>query len=192
LGIDKDDYMIFFIGRLNWVKGADTLIFAMPSILERFPKAKLVIVGVGEQKDMLKNEIKRLGLEKNVIMKNEFLPEETRIKYYAAADICAFPSKYEPFGIVCTEAMAMAKPVVVGAKGISGFREQIISSGPNQCGFHINPYDPIDVAKFLELLLEDESLRVKCGNNARKRALKEFTWEKVVENTLRVYNEVVR
>ena len=43
---------------------------------------------------------------------------------------CAFfPSIYEPFGIVSLEAMAMEKPVVVGARGVVGFKEQIISSG---------------------------------------------------------------
>jgi glycosyltransferase involved in cell wall biosynthesis len=192
LGIGDDEYMILFIGRLTWVKGADTLILAMPEILARVPKAKLVIVGVGEQEDMLRNEVSRLNLKNNVILKYEFLPEDLRIKYYAAADVCVFPSKYEPFGIVCTEAMSMAKPVVVGARGVSGMREIVIPSGPNQCGFHINPYDPGDIAKFVTILLEDEDLRKRCGENARRRVLEAFTWRTVAENTLRVYNEVVQ
>jgi glycosyltransferase involved in cell wall biosynthesis len=192
LGIGDDEYMILFIGRLTWVKGADTLILAMPEILARVPKAKLVIVGVGEQEDMLRNEVSRLNLKNNVILKYEFLPEDLRIKYYAAADVCVFPSKYEPFGIVCTEAMSMAKPVVVGARGVSGMREIVIPSGPNQCGFHINPYDPSDIAKFVTILLEDEDLRKRCGENARRRVLEAFTWRTVAENTLRVYNEVVQ
>jgi glycosyltransferase involved in cell wall biosynthesis len=192
LGIGEDEYMILFIGRLTWVKGADTLILAMPEILMRVPKAKLVIVGMGEQEDMLRNEVSRLNLKDSIILKYEFLPEDLRIKYYAAADVCVFPSKYEPFGIVCTEAMSMAKPVVVGARGVSGMREIVIPSGPNQCGFHINPYDPSDIAKFVTILLEDEDLRKRCGENARKRVLEAFTWGAVAENTLRVYNEVVQ
>jgi glycosyltransferase involved in cell wall biosynthesis len=43
--------------------------------------------------------------------------------HYAASDVCIFPSVYEPFGIVSLEAMAMEKPVVVGARGVVGFRE---------------------------------------------------------------------
>lgn len=190
LGIGGDEYMILFIGRLTWVKGADSLVLAMPEILSRVPKAKLVIVGLGEQEALLKNEVARLNLQDKIILKYEFLPEDLRIKYYAAADVCVFPSKYEPFGIVCTEAMSMGKPVVVGARGVSGMREQVISSGPYQCGFHINPYDPSDIAKFVAILLEDENLRKKCGTNARKRVLEMFTWRTVAENTLRVYNEV--
>ena len=65
-------------------------------------------------------------MEKNIILRNEFVDENERILHYAAADVVILPSLYEPFGIVCTEAMSMAKPVVVGAQGTNGFREQII------------------------------------------------------------------
>ena len=191
LGISSDEFMILFVGRLSWVKGADTLVQSMPEILSSVPNAKLVIIGVGDQQELLKYEVSKLGIEDKVILKYEFLPEDEKIKVYAASDVCVFPSKYEPFGIVCTEAMSMGKPVVVGARGVSGFREQVVPSGPNQCGFHINPYDPHDIAKFIIILLEDEDLRRKCGENARRRVLDLFTWQRVAENTVRVYNEVV-
>jgi len=191
LGISSDEFMILFVGRLSWVKGADTLVQSMPEILSSVPNAKLVIVGVGDQQELLKYEVSKLGIEDKVNLKYEFLPEDEKIKVYAASDVCVFPSKYEPFGIVCTEAMSMGKPVVVGARGVSGFREQVVPSGPNQCGFHINPYDPHDIAKFIIILLEDEDLRRKCGENARRRVLDLFTWQRVAKNTVRVYNEVV-
>ena len=140
---------------------------------------------------MLKQDVARLGLTDHVILKYEFLDEEQKIRYYAASDVCVFPSKYEPFGIVCTEAMALSKPVVVGARGISGFREQIIPSGPNQCGFHIDPYNPSDIAEYLITLLADQNLRVKLGHNARKRVEEVFTWSKIAENTIRVYEEAI-
>ncbi len=191
LGISDDEFMIFFVGRLNWVKGADVLVQSMPEILSSIPKAKLVIVGVGDQQELLKHEVSRLNIKDKVVLKYEFLSEEEKIKFYAASDVCVFPSKYEPFGIVCTEAMSMGKPVVVGARNVSGLREQVVPSGPYQCGFHINPYDPSDIAKFVIMLLEDEKLRRRCGENARRRVLELFTWQKVAENTIRVYNEVV-
>jgi len=191
LGIGKDEWMILFVGRLTWVKGADTLLHAMPEIIRQVPKAKLVIIGVGDQQDLLKHDVVKLGLQNNVILKYEFLTEEEKMKYYAASDVCVFPSKYEPFGIVCTEAMAFKKPVIVGARGVSGLREQVIATGPSQCGFHINPFDPSDIAKFVTALLEDEELRERCGENARKRVLEEFTWGKVANDTIKVYEEVV-
>jgi glycosyltransferase involved in cell wall biosynthesis len=191
LGICDNEFMILFVGRLTWVKGADTLIHSLSQILARIPNTKMVLVGCGDQEKMLSTEVIRLGLTDNVILKFEFLPEEEKIRYYAAADVCVFPSKYEPFGIVCTEAMAMGKPVVVGAKGVSGFREQIIPSGPNQCGFHIDPYDPNDIAKFIIILLEQEPLRRRLGENARKRAEETFTWQQVAKNTMMIYDEVI-
>ncbi|MCK4952235.1 glycosyltransferase family 4 protein [Candidatus Bathyarchaeota archaeon] len=191
LSIDDNEYMILFVGRLSWVKGADTLVHAMPEVLKGVPNAKLVIVGVGDQQELLKHDVEKLGLQGKVVLKYEFLPEGEKMKYYAASDICVFPSKYEPFGIVCTEAMALGKPVIVGARGVSGFREQVVSDGPNQCGFHIDPYDSHDIAKFIITLLEDEELRRKCGENARKRVLEMFTWEKVAQDTINVYKEVM-
>ncbi len=191
LGVQEDEYMILFVGRLVWVKGADTLLHAMPEITRKIPKAKLVIVGLGDQQDLLRHDVAKFGLQKNVVLKYEFLEEEDKIKYYAASDVCVFPSKYEPFGIVCTEAMALEKPVIVGATGVSGFREQVIPNEPDQCGFHINPFEPHDIAKFVITLLEDEELRKKCGKNARKRVLEEFTWSKVAQDTVKVYEEVI-
>lgn len=190
LGIHDDEFMLFFVGRLTWVKGADTLIQSLPQVLAHFPNTKLVIVGCGDQEKMLRMEVTRLGLTNNVILKYEFIPEDEKIRYYAAADVCVFPSKYEPFGIVCTEAMAMGKPVVVGAQGVSGFREQIVPTGSNQCGFHVNPYDSNDIAKFIITLLDQQPLRRQLGENARKRAIEMFTWQQVAKNTLMIYEEV--
>ncbi len=94
--------MIFFIGRLTWVKGADTLVRAMTHVMEEIPEAKLVIVGVGEMDEMLGRMVHDLNLEENVILHFRMVPEEERLLYYAASDVAVFPSKYEPFGIVCT------------------------------------------------------------------------------------------
>jgi glycosyltransferase involved in cell wall biosynthesis len=186
-----DSPMLFFVGRLTWVKGADTLIMAMKEIVKAVPEAKLVIVGKGEQESMLKQIVSSNSLEKNVLFNFSYLPEEERMKYYAACDVAIFPSKYEPFGIVSLEAMAMGKPVIVGASGTSGFREQVIPFGPNICGFHINPNDPGDVAKFAIMLLQDPELRKSMGANARRHVLESFTWDMAASNTLRVYEEAI-
>jgi glycosyltransferase involved in cell wall biosynthesis len=187
-----DSPMIFFVGRLTWVKGADTLTMAMAEIVKEVPDAKLVIVGKGEQENMLQHIVSSNGLEKNVIFNFNYVTEEERIKYYAACDVAIFPSKYEPFGIVSLEAMSIGKPVIVGATGTSGFREQVIPFGPNICGFHINPHDPADVAKFTIMILKDPELRKNMGLNARKRVLENFTWQKAAVSTLQVYDEAIK
>jgi len=187
----RNSPMILFLGRLAWVKGADTLVRAMPLILKEVPDAKLVILGKGDQQQLLTQLVSSLDLQNNVILHFKYVSEEERMLYYASCDVAVFPSKYEPFGIVCTEAMAMGKPVVVGASGTSGLREQVVPSGSEMCGFHINPYDPADIAKFVIILLKDHELRKKMGINARKRVLNRFTWEIAAKNTISIYEEVL-
>ena len=191
-GLKEDDLMIFFIGRLVWVKGVDKLVMAMPHILNEVPNAKLVIVGVGDMRGYLEKLAENLKIEDNVKFRFEFIPEEERIAHYAACDVAVFPSLYEPFGIVTLEAMSMEKPVVVGARGVSGMREIVVPSGPEQCGFHVNPYDPKDIAWGITNSIKDPAVKERLGKNGRKRVLENFTWDIVAKRTIELYEELVR
>lgn len=192
IGIKRGELLILFVGRLTWVKGADSLVQAMPLILKEVPNVKLVILGRGDQEDMIKHMVASLGIQNQVVLEFKYVSEEERILHYAASDVVVLPSKYEPFGIVCTEAMSMGKPVVVGATGTSGLREQVIPSGTNRCGAHINPYDPSDIARFTIELLKIDVTRKILGENARARVLDNFTWEKTAKETIKVYQEVIK
>jgi starch synthase len=83
--------------------------------------------------------------------------------------------------------MAMAKPVVVGAHGVVGFREQVINSGPDQNGIHVNGENPADIAWGIKEVLKDPENAKQWGKNGRQRALQYFTWNKVAEQTLQIY-----
>lgn len=189
--ISEDENMLLFVGRLTWVKGVSNLLQAMPEILGEFPKTKLVILGKGEQQTHVLETAERLGIRKNVIARFEFVPEEERILHYAACDLAIFPSTYEPFGIVCLEAMAMEKPVVVGASGTVGFREQVVPSGPDQNGVHVNGNDPHDIAWGARAALRDPNAMKAWGRNGRRRAQMYFTWERAASQTVDVYQRVV-
>jgi glycogen(starch) synthase len=191
-GLKDDDYMILFLGRLVGVKGVDKLIMAMPHILSKIPKAKLVIVGVGDQQEYLTNLTRTMRLNDYVRFRFDFIPEEERILHYAACEVAAFPSYYEPFGIVALEAMSMEKPVVVGAAGVSGMREIVICRGEEQCGYHIDPNNPSDIAWGIISALKDPEKRKWLGKNGRKRVLNEFTWDKIGEKTLELYGNIVK
>ena len=188
-GIQDHENMLFFVGRLVTVKGVDNLVRSIPYVLKDFPNTKLVILGIGDTEWQLKNMVQNLGLQNNVVFRNEFISEPDRIVHYAAADCVVLPSIYEPFGIVCTESMSMAKPTIVGARGTNGFREQIIPSGENQSGYHVNPLDPKDIAWGIKQVLQDKNHALWMGNNARKRVIDEFSWEVVAKNTLDIYKE---
>jgi glycogen(starch) synthase len=185
--ISENGKMLFFLGRLTWVKGIRNLIQAMPLVLKEYPSTKLVILGKGEEQHDVTETANRLGIAKNVVTCFEFLSEDERILHYAASDICIFPSTYEPFGIVSLEAMSMAKPLVVGAQGVVGFKEQVLSSGPEQNGIHINGNDPADIAWGIKEVLKDEERAKRWGQNGRKRVVQYFTWRKAAEQTLQIY-----
>jgi len=191
-GIESDEKMVLFVGRLTWVKSVKNLIQAMPMVLEEHPKTKLVILGKGEEQKDIIETANRLGIKDKVIYRFEFVPEDERILHYAAADVCIFPSVYEPFGIVSLEAMAMEKPVVVGSRGVVGFREQVISSGPHQNGIHINGEDPADIAWGIKETLKDPQRAEVWGKNGRKRVLEYFTWRKAAEQTLEIYKASIK
>jgi len=186
-GVDKDEQMILSLGRLTWVKGVRNLIQALPLITKEFPKVKLVILGKGEEQKDIIELVERLRMKDKVICRFEFVPEEERVLHYAAADLCVFPSTYEPFGIVSLEAMAMEKPIVVGAKGCVGFREQVIPSGPEQTGLHVDGEKPEDIAWGIKEILKDPVNAKRLGENGRKRVLKYFTWRAAAEQTIKIY-----
>jgi glycosyltransferase involved in cell wall biosynthesis len=189
-GIKPSDKMILFIGRLTWVKGVTNLIQAMPAVLADYPNTKLVILGKGEQQNDVIELANRLGIKDKVSCRFEFVPEKERILHYAAADACIFPSTYEPFGIVSLEAMSMAKPIIVGAQGVVGFREQVVPHGPDQNGVHVNGGSPVDIAWGIKEILSDAYQAKKWGENGRKRVLQYFTWREAAEQTLQIYEKL--
>ena len=186
-GIKPDEKMVLFLGRLTWVKGVINLVQAMPMVLAEHPNTKLVILGKGEQQNDIVEAAVRLGISDKLICRFDFVPEKERILHYAAADVCVFPSTYEPFGIVSLEAMAMEKPIVVGAQGVVGFREQVVSFGSDQNGVHVNGGNPADIAWGIKEVLCDPERAKKWGENGRKRVLQYFTWRKAAEQTLQIY-----
>jgi glycogen(starch) synthase len=191
-GINDDEPMILCLGRLVGVKGVDKLIMAMPHVLQKTPKAKLVIVGAGDLQDYLVNLIKAVRLQDSVKLNFKFISEEERILHYAACDVAVFPSLYEPFGIVAVEAMSMERPVVVGAAGVSGMREVVICCGEEQCGFHIDPNNPSDIAWGINSALESPEKRKWLGKNGRRRVLAEFTWDKIAPKTIELYEQIIK
>jgi len=185
--IKPEEKMILFLGRLTWVKGVTNLVQAMPMVLEEYPNTKLVILGKGEQQNDVVDAANRLGIKEKIVCRFEFVPEKERILHYAAADVCIFPSVYEPFGIVSLEAMSMGKPIIVGAQGVVGFREQVIPFGSDQNGVHVNGGSPADIAWGIKETLCDSDRAKRWGQNGRKRVLQYFTWREAATQTLQAY-----
>ncbi|MBO3804058.1 MAG: glycosyltransferase family 4 protein, partial [Candidatus Brockarchaeota archaeon] len=191
-GIAEGERMALFLGRLTWVKGVRNLVQALPMVLQEFPDTKLVILGKGEQQSDIEELAGRLGINGNVRYRFEYVSERERILHYAASDLCVFPSTYEPFGIVSLEAMSMEKPLVVGARGVVGFREQVVNAGSEQNGVHVNGEDPADIAWGMKEVLADPERAKRWGRNGRERVLKFFTWRSVAEQTAGIYRKLAK
>lgn len=190
-GIPDNWNMLLFVGRLTWVKGVRNLLQAMPLILKEYPNTKLVILGKGDEQTDIVETAERLNIINNIVYRFDFVSEEERIVHYAASDVCIFPSTYEPFGIVSLEAMAMEKPVVVGARGVVGFKEQVVNGGTDQTGVHINGEDPADIAWGIKEALRDPEKAKNWGENGRRRVLEYYTWQKVAEQTAKIYESLL-
>lgn len=188
-GLAGDEEVILFLGRLEPVKGVPQLLAAIPGIREKHPHARLILVGRGTLGDQVRVDAERYG---GITLVDDFLTIDDKILHYALADLCVFPSIYEPLGIVALEAAAMQRPAVVGASGVSGLREIVENpSSQRPTGVHVNARDPFDIAWGVNTALEDPERLKEWGRNARMRVLDRFTWRHAAEETLKHYQEAI-
>ncbi len=186
LGVKDDEKMILFTGRLTFVKGVDTLVRAMPSVIASVPKAKLVVLGRGEMSGEIRAMVAQLGIASKVILVDRWVDEGERLLLYASCDLVCAPSRYEPFGIVPLEGMGMAKPVVVG---VGGLRETVLDGAT---GLYCDPNSPESIAGQLTAILSDDSLAKKMGAAGRRRVEKVYTWKKIAKDTISLYDTIVK
>jgi glycogen(starch) synthase len=127
-----------------------------------------------------------------VILVNKWLKDEEKLAHFSLADVCVFPSINEPFGIVASEAMAMEKPVVVGASGVSGFKEQVIPTGEDRTGVHVDGNRPEDIAWGIKEVLKNSEEAKKWGKNGRKLVLQKFNFDLAATKTLSIYESLAK
>jgi glycosyltransferase involved in cell wall biosynthesis len=190
-GITLDDPMIFYIGDFSPSENVEALIKAIPDVINEFPQSKFVLLSEDVLPSELKDFAERPEMRGNLILRTEYVSEQEKIAHYINANVAVFPSTWKSFGRACTEALSCGTPVVVGAQGTSGLREQVVASGEGHCGYHVNPYDPNDVAWGIKNILRDQDHAKILRENARKRVLEEFTWDKCAERTIPIYETVL-
>jgi len=175
---------ILFVGRLHPVKGVDILIRAIKLLEYQLPKIFLYIAGTGPLEKELFQLVKELEIEDRVKFLGFIPPEELPI-YYNSADICVFPSIYEPFSLVTIEAMASGKPVI--ASKVGGLAE-IIKDGDN--GILVEPNNPDTLAYAINKVWEDKNLYSYLSQNALHSS-KSYDWENIARQYLELYKELI-
>jgi glycosyltransferase involved in cell wall biosynthesis len=179
--------VVAFIGPQGRQKGIDILLQAMRLVWRQIPQARLVIAG-GRTSFSLKIEeiIAGLGEERDKVVLIYNFREEEKPEIFAAGDVFAYPSSYESFGIAFLEAWASGKPVI-GCR--AGAIPMVVEDG--QDGLLVPCQDVNLLAATILQLLSDEGLRVRLGQRGRAKVLANYTWDRVVAQFRRVYQEAI-
>ena len=111
LGLNKDDFVILFVGRIGREKNLDLLISSMKSLIDVSKKIKLLVVGDGPDADIYKEYVKKNNISNNVIFTGKVSWDKV-VSYYIISDVFATASTTETQGLTVIEAMAASLPVV--------------------------------------------------------------------------------
>jgi glycosyltransferase involved in cell wall biosynthesis len=172
----NSDYLVY-LGTLQPRKNVESLIKALPEIVNQNPEIKLVIIGKkGWLYSTIFSLVESLKLEKEVIF-TDFVPDDEVPFLIAGAKVFILPSLYEGFGITALEAMACGTPVVVSR--VSSLPEVVDNAGL----YLDNPKNYAQIAQQVNKILANEKLAKDLVKKGLKQAQK-FSWEKCAQETL--------
>lgn len=177
LNIDKNKFVMLFVGRINKEKGIKTLIEIFRNHLISFPNDILICVGPSEDQDLKRLLIK----EKNIIYKGFVFKIE---QYFRIADLLIFPSFREGFGSTAIEAAACGLPVI--GSDIPGLRDSIIDKFN---GFLINPYDVKEFNNSIRKLRYTK-LHKEFSKNSVTFTKERFPENEVVNNFIKYFEKI--
>ncbi len=185
LGIGEDDLVIGSVGRLEKLKGHRLLLEVTKDLTESFPSLKLVIIGDGEEREVLEKKRSDLGLVNHVILTGIRNDVE---KLLPVLDVYVQPTiGREGLPLTVVEAMAAKLPVV--ASDIGGTREAVLH---NQTGILVAPGDKEGLARALSRILRDREMRCQMSQEGWKLCQQKFSVTHMVEALTTLYLEEVK
>ncbi len=190
---DLDTPILLFVGRIERLKGIDTLLESV-AVVSRFcagRNLKVLIVGGGDQTEDENAELRRvvqLHRDLNLQEQVEFVgskPQEMLPLYYSAADMTIMPSHYESFGLVAVESMASGTPVI--ASNVGGL-SYTVKNG--ETGFLVPEENHFALAEQVHLLLKNPDLRESMGEAAARHA-QQYSWSNIAGQIADLYDEEI-
>lgn len=195
--IPSDEKMLLFVGRIEPLKGIDTLIRAIAQmrksdVMSTCPHYLYIIGGdpegdtIDEDSEMqrLKSLCAELGVGDLIIFMGK-KDQDTLPYYYSAAEIVVMPSNYESFGMVALEAMACGTPVV--ATQVGGL-QHLVQDGVT--GFIVPHNDPDALEEKLTMLICQPQLCEELARNSVQYA-RSFSWDVITPEIIDLYREVI-
>ncbi|MCA1726317.1 MAG: glycosyltransferase family 4 protein [Actinobacteria bacterium] len=177
--------VIVFAGRLEYEKGVQTVLEALPAIDARAPGVRFVVAGAGTHREELEELASRSPYADRIRFEG-FLDEDRLREVYAAADLVIVPSLYEPFGLVALETMACGSPVIAADTG--GLREIVHH---DITGLRFTPGDAAELAKVAVRLLTDPRLARRLSMEARSTLAERHSWQAVATRTAETYRRAI-
>ncbi len=185
-----DGEFIFTVGRMAEKKGFKYLIDAMPRILEKLPKAKLVMIGDGPERQRLEEQAKKSGLEKSVVFAGKVTHKELE-RWYPTADVFVLPSivtaegDTEGLGVVFLEAIASGTPII--GSNVGGIPDIIRH---NETGLLVPQKDSSALSEAIIKVLTDKKLEQKLTKNAMDFVKERFTWDIVADRFAEMFRKM--
>ncbi|MES0359674.1 MAG: glycosyltransferase [Anaerolineales bacterium] len=197
IGVPPCDQMLLYVGRIEPLKGIDTLIEAIAYIRRNggFEDNSFCLAVIGGEPDLSSDEMNvEMGRLKDLCQEHglndlvTFLgkrAQDTLPYYYSAAEAVVVPSHYESFGIVALEAMACGTPVVASQVGGLAY---LVQDGVT--GYTVPSSDVQALADRIAELIKNPQLRDRLGEQAAAVA-QEFSWEIIAKRILNLYQDAL-
>jgi D-inositol-3-phosphate glycosyltransferase len=198
IGLPQYERMILFVGRIEPLKGVDTVIHAMSQLklsdVSKNHPVHLAIIGGDPNVDLDQMNAEMLRLQQlchDLCMDRMVVflgkrGQDTLPYYYSAAEALVMPSHYESFGLVALEAMACGTPVIASQVGGLAF---LVQDGVT--GYSIPDQDPDALASALRKLIGDSVARDEMGRRAAEYA-REYSWPVITSQIVKIYEEILK
>lgn len=196
IGLRPEDRMVLFVGRIEPLKGVDTIIEAMSCLQIDASMRPVHLAIIGGEPDASPEEMTAemtrlqklcddLAIGQTVVFLGK-RDQATLPYYYSAAEVLVMPSHYESFGMVALEAMACGTPVIASEVGGLAY---LVRDG--ETGFTIPSDEPDTLCEKLSWLLTDSHLNQTMGLRAAEYALS-YSWDKIATQIVGLYEDILQ
>jgi L-malate glycosyltransferase len=182
-GVKDHEFLFGCVGVFVSDKGQRHLIEALPAVRMLHPEVRLILAGDGECRGELVALTKQLGQSEAVLFPG-FVRNVPQV--YAALDAFVFPSEFEGLGTALQAAMAAGLPCISTKRGALA---EVVDH--ERTALVVEP-DGKEFAAAMRRVVSDESLRKRLGEAGRREVKSRFSADRMVENTIRVYEEILR
>ncbi|MBW3466601.1 glycosyltransferase [Arthrospiribacter ruber] len=183
LGIQEADFVIGSAGRFyNEVKRFTDILEAIKIVKKK--KVKFLLLGQGQDQELIEKKAIDLGIRHQLILTGF---QQDTAPFFSLMNVFCIASAHEGFGLVAAEAMLHRLPVV--ATRVGGLADVVVDL---ETGFLVPPFSPQSIAEKIQLLMEDEALRIKMGEAGYQRAIENYTAERYCQEIDQLYTSLLK